>query len=161
MDCSPINKGFVCVKRITVYFGKNSGNQHFSVNCQQLRKSILDSQKTEFSRITHNPFLGGFSKKKSEVRSFLFLVNFTSRLVQALLCRSRGRSRRQPWRWRSQGSSIAGGMVAGMGGTKDRPGCGNIADMSGEVTVGVEGGPHGTPVKLSMTRMGTGRTLSG
>ena len=74
---------------------------------------------------------------------------------------SRGRSRHQPWRWRSQGSSIAGGMVAGMGGTKDRPGCGNIADMSGEVTAGVEGGPHGTPVKLSMTRMRRERTLSG
>ena len=53
---------------------------------------------------------------------------------------SRGRSRHQPWRWRSRGSSIVGGMVAGMGGTKDRPGCGNIADMSDELTAGVEGG---------------------
>ena len=52
-------------------------------------------------------------------------------------------------------------MVAGMGGTKDRPVCGNIADMSGEVTAGVEGGPHGTPVKLSMTGMRKERTLSG
>ena len=74
---------------------------------------------------------------------------------------SRGRSRHQPWRWLSQGSSIAGGIVAGMGGTKDRPGCGNIVDMSGEITAGVEGGPHGTPVKLSMTRMRRERTLSG
>ena len=65
---------------------------------------------------------------------------------------NRGRSLHQPWRWRSQGSSIARGMVAGMGGTKERPGCGNIADMSDELTAGVEGGPHATPVKLSMTR---------
>ena len=65
---------------------------------------------------------------------------------------SRGRSLHQPWRWRSQGSSIARGMVAGMGGTKERPGCGNIADMSDELTAGVEGGAHATPVKLSMTR---------
>ena len=42
---------------------------------------------------------------------------------------------------------MAGGMVAigiGMGGGKGRLGCGNIAEMSGEVAAGVEGGPRGT-----------------
>ena len=74
----------------------------------------------------------------------------------SLLCRNRGRSRHQPRRWRSQGSSMAGGLVAkmpgGMGGGKGRLGCGNRSrEMSGEVAAGVEGGPRGTPE----TRMGT------
>ena len=54
---------------------------------------------------------------------------------------------------------MAGGMVAkmtgGMGGGKGRLGCGYIAEMSGEVAAGVERGPRGTPVTLSMTRLGT------
>ena len=53
---------------------------------------------------------------------------------------------------------MAGGLVAkmpgGMGGGKGRLGCGNIAEMSGEVAAGVEGGPRGTR-GTPVTRMGT------
>ena len=45
------------------------------------------------------------------------------------------------------------GSGLGTGGTKGSLGCGNIADMGGKVAVGVE--PRGTPVNLSLTRMGT------
>ena len=51
--------------------------------------------------------------------------------------------------------AIAGGMVGSKGGL----GCGIVAEMSGEVAAGVERGPRGTPVTLSMTRMGTEWTL--
>ena len=76
------------------------------------------------------------------------------------LCRSRGRSRHQPRRWRSQGSSMAGGLVAkmpgGMGGGKGRLGCGNIAEMSGKVAAGVGRGPKTRKIPIGMRQCGYG-----